>query len=295
MYTGNGVTKKFPIPEGYNGAEVYLIFPTGQSIKMQQDNGYTISDGNIIFSAAIPAGVVVSFEQPEEVSTSESDLKYVVIYKDGHIVEVTEDPAEYLRQTQNLLSDSQKHFQEVKEYAEQAITRLMQLSESLAGDFEGKLYDFTTRANERLENTVGLLTSQIHNELSAALLQIAEKTQTVESGIQIMELLKTEATQAAHTAAENIRLELTEKISAINNIHDSMTGIKSDCKYYLEEAKSAAQKAGLEVLAGMNTKANEELEMLKSLRLKLESDSDSLNKRINSAWEMLRSEQQNGG
>ena len=294
MYTGNGVTKKFPIPAGNDGSTVYLIFPTGQNIKMVQDQGYTVSDGNIIFSAAIPAGVLISFEEPEELTTAENSLKYVVIYKDGHIVEVTEDPAEYLAQTQKLLSDSQKHFQEVKEYAEQTITRLMQLSEKLADDFESKLYDFTTRANERLENTAGSLTSQIHNELSAALLQIAEKTQTVESGLQIMELLRNEAKQQSEISAEKTRSELTEKCSEILSTYESMKELKADCKYYLDESKAAAQKAGLEVLAEMNLKANEELEMLKSLRLKLESDSDNLNKRINSAWEILRGEG-NGG
>ena len=294
MYTGNGVTKKFPIPSGYDGSTVYLIFPTGQNIKMVQDQGYTVSDGNIIFSAAIPAGVVVSFDEPEESLTSESSLKYVVIYKDGHIVEVTEDPAEYLAQTQKLLSDSQKHFQEVKDYAEQAITRLMQLSENLAENFDSKLYEFTTRANERLENTASSLTSQIHNELSAALLQIAGKTQTVESGLQIMELLRNEAKLQSETAAEKTKSELTEKCSEILSTYESMKELKADCKYYLEESKAAAQKAGLEVLAEMNLKANEELEMLKSLRLKLESDSDNLNKRINSAWEVLRGEG-NGG
>ncbi len=40
MYTGNGVTKKFPIPSGYDGSTVYLIFPTGQNIKMVQREYY---------------------------------------------------------------------------------------------------------------------------------------------------------------------------------------------------------------------------------------------------------------
>ena len=64
MYTGNGVTRKFPLPIGYDGGVVYLIFPTGKSIKMVKDEGYTVSEGAVYFSAAIPAGVVVSFTEP---------------------------------------------------------------------------------------------------------------------------------------------------------------------------------------------------------------------------------------
>ena len=64
MYTGNGVTRKFPLPAGYDGSEVYLIFPTGKSIKMREGEGYTVSEGAVYFSAAIPAGVVVSFTEP---------------------------------------------------------------------------------------------------------------------------------------------------------------------------------------------------------------------------------------
>ena len=40
----------------------------------------------------------------------------------------------------------------------------------------------------------------------------------------------------------------------------------------------------------MNLKAEEELEMLRSLRMKLETDSNNLNARINSAIEVLRGE-----
>ena len=132
MYTGNGVTKKFPIPAGYDGSKVYLIYPTGKSIKMVKDEGYTVSDGTVYFSAAIPAGVVVSCDEPEGYGeTPTQGTGYVVIYNDGHIVEVADDPAEYLAQSQKVLTEAKKHYAEVKEYAEASIVNLTTLGDTL--------------------------------------------------------------------------------------------------------------------------------------------------------------------
>jgi len=290
MYTGNGVARKFPLPVGYDGSVVYLIFPTGKSIKMVKDEGYTVSEGAVYFSAAIPAGVVISFEEPENVSTASDALNYVVIYKDGRIVEVSEDPAEYLAQTQNVLTEAKKHYEEVKEYASQAIKDMMTLTGTLADKFEGLLYDYTTRGKEVITENANLLKSEIRAELDGALLRIQTGAQTVEAGIQIMELLKKEAEGVSHTSAEATRQEILSNCYEAVEAHDEITKIKADCGYYAEEAKSAAQKAYLDTQAALNMKINEELEMLKSLRLKLESDSESMNARLNSAWEILRGE-----
>ena len=290
MYTGNGVTKKFPIPVGYDGSKVYLIFPTGKSIKMVKDEGYTVSDGTVYFSAAIPAGVVVSFEEPEEVSEETGKTGYVVVYNDGHIVEVTDDPAEYLAQSQKVLTEAKKHYNEVKEYAAATIANLTTLQAQLKDEFERILYESSQRGKEQITDLSDLLKGQIRTELENALLEIEQKAQTVETGLQVMELLKKEAQSAAQESAETASQNVwTECVSAIEACEETKK-LKADYEYYLEEANSAAQQAGLEVQAAMTTKANEELEMLRSLRLRLESDRDTLNARINSAIEVLRSE-----
>ena len=288
VYTGNGVTKKFPLPAGYDGSEVYLIFPTGRSIKMKKDEGYTVSDGAVYFSGAVPAGVTVSFDVPEGYGSEEASISYVVIYNDGHIVEVAEDPAEYLAQSQKTLQEARKHYEEVQSYAEETITKMMELRESFANDFDGKLYMYTSRAQSTLENTAEVLKSTIHSELSAALLEIERNAQTVDAGLQIMELLKNETQRISETAADAAKMSVLEKCAETLSAYDEVKALAKDCEYYAEEAKSASRKAGLETEAAMRQKAEEELEMLKSLRMKLEADSEALNSRIDSAWEMLR-------
>ena len=290
MYTGNGVTRKFPLPIGYDGEVVYLIFPTGKSIKMVKDEGYTVSEGAVYFSAAIPAGVVVSFEEPEDAGDTDGVLKYVVIYKDGRIVEVSEDPAEYLAQTQQVLAEAKKHYEEVKEYASQAVKDMMTLKSTLADNFEGLLYDYTTRGKEVITENANLLKSEIRTELEGALLRIQTEAQTVESGLQIMELLKKEAQQVSGTTAEATKQEILSKCYEAIEACEETAKIKADCEYCAEEAKSAAQKAYYEAQAALNRKIDEELEMLRSLRLRLESDSEAMNTRFNSVWEILRGE-----
>ena len=289
MYTGNGVTKRFPIPAGYDGSTVYLVFPTGKSIQMINGEGYTVSEGAVYFSAAIPAGVVVSFTEPENVISAGDTLNYVVIYKDGRIVEVSEDPTELLVQTQKALTDAKAHYEEVKEYAGTTLTKMVNLAEQLADKFEGLLYDYTVKGKEQITENAELLKSEIHTELEGALLDIRKEAQTVEAGLQIMEMLKKEAQTAANSAADETEAEILAGCSSVVQIKIDVQAIRDECEYYYLEAKSAAEKTGLEVQAAMTQKANEELEMLRSLRLKLEDDREMLNARINSAIEVLRS------
>ena len=204
-------------------------------------------------------------------------------------MEVDDDPAEYLAQSQKVLTEAKKHYAEVKEYAEASIVNLATLGDTLKDEVEGILYESSQRGKEQITELVELLKGQIRTELENALLEIERKAQTVEAGIQVMELLKQEAQTVATTAAETASQKVWTECASAVEVFEETKKLKAEYEYYLAEAKAAAQKAGLEVQAAMTTKANEELEMLRSLRLRLESDRDTLNARINNAIEVLRS------
>ena len=192
-------------------------------------------------------------------------------------------------QTQKALTDAKAHYEEVKEYAGTTLTKMVNLAEQLADKFEGLLYDYTVKGKEQITENAELLKSEIHTELEGALLDIRKEAQTVEAGLQIMEMLKKEAQTAANSAADETEAEILAGCSSVVQIKIDVQAIRDECEYYYLEAKSAAEKTGLEVQAAMTQKANEELEMLRSLRLKLEDDREMLNARINSAIEVLRS------
>ena len=189
-----------------------------------------------------------------------------------------------------MLSEANNHYAEVKSYAEEAVTQLMSLKAKIANEFEGVLYEYSMRGQSVLTETADRLKGTIRTELEGALLKIAKDAQAVEAGLQILELTKKEIEGAAKRAAEEAKREVLSDGYEILEAYEDVKKLKNDYEYYLNEAKGAAQKAGLEVQAAMNLKAEEELEMLRSLRMKLETDSNNLNARINSAIEVLRGE-----
>ena len=185
--------------------------------------------------------------------------------------------------------DAKAHYAEVTAYTEGAIERITSLKETLADEFEGLLYEYSVKGKEQITENAVLLKSEIHAELESALLDIRKEAQTVEAGLQIMALLKSEAENAAKNAAEEARKQVVNGSAWVLDTLGDIEKLRAECDYFYQEAKSAAQKAGLEVQAAMTQKANEELEMLRSLRIKLEDDREMLNARINNAIEVLRS------
>ncbi len=202
---------------------------------------------------------------------------------------MSEDPTELLVQSQKALTDAKAHYAEVTAYAEGAIERITSLKETLADEFERLLYEYSVKGKEQITENAALLKSEIHTELEGALLNIRKEAQTVEAGLQIMALLKSEAESAAKNAAEEAKKQVVDGSAWVLDTLEDIEKLRAECDYFYQEAKSAAQKAGLEVQAAMTQKANEELEMLRSLRIKLENDREMLNARINSAIEVLRS------
>lgn len=290
MYTGNGITKKFIIPAGYDGSVVVLKLPTGKNIVMKNGEGYTIENGAVVFSAAIPSGVIVSFDDPEESATIKSTNAYVVIYGDGTIKEVDEDPSVILVQTQKLLLEATALNAEVRAYSENTLTQLMRIGETLTKDFEGRLFGYQTRAEEAIKEAAATVSADLRHEWERTLMEIHSDTSAIHEGIQIMEQLKTEMRAMTIDAAENTKTEIYSKCDGLLEKVSEVHALKSKIEEIYEKAKYASESAGREVLSSMNVKANEIIEMWRSLRLKLESDHELLNAKINNRLEMLRSD-----
>ena len=290
MYMGNGTAKKFLIPSGYDGSIVVLTLPSGKKIKMLAgDGGYKIENGAVIFSAAIPAGVIVSFDEPEESETLKNSSAYVVIYGDGTIKEVDEDPTLYLEQTQKLLTEAKALDNDVRQYAENTLTTLMRIGEKLTSDFEGRLFGYSTRAENAISEAAASVREDLRHEWERTLTEISSEAGTIREGIQIMEELKAEMRAITTDAAETTKEEIINRCSEIFEKITEVRELKAQTEEACKDAKYAAESAGREALLTMNTKAGEIIEMWRSLRLKMEADYEMLNTKINNRLEMLRS------
>lgn len=290
MYIGNGTTKKFPIPIGYDGSVVVLRLPSGKSIKMTEGEGYEIRQGSVVFNAAVPSGVVVSFDEPEATETLGNANSYVIIYGDGSMREVTEDPAIYLETVQKLLTEAREQMQEVREYASATITRLLELRQEVVNEFDGKLYDYGNRAEDAITDAVSHVRQNIRNEWNATLDEISGETVKIRDGLHAMEEMRREVRDIVSLSAERIKEELSEQCADVLVGLTEMRELRADVQGIYKDAKYAAETAGREAQAQLNVKVNEELEVLRSLRLRLEEDYEMLNTKITNRLELLRSE-----
>ena len=101
MYQGNGVTTEFPLPPGVDGHTVGLAPPGGAAVKLKESEAYTVRDGTVYFFTPPPNGATVTFEAPETVERSAGVVAVMkgactVLYPDGTMREVTQDPWELL-------------------------------------------------------------------------------------------------------------------------------------------------------------------------------------------------------
>lgn len=293
MYTGNGAAKKFRIPEGYDGSVVVLGLPTGKTIKMKAGEGYEIAGEYVIFDAVIPSGITISFEEDED-SEPLITSGYVVIYGDGTIQEVNEDPVKYLEETQKILSEAKKQTASINEISERTVERIKSLGEDTANKYESELYKYEQRAESMMNETVSLLRAEMRTEAEIILSQVTEALSQINAGLSRMEDIREETRGISAESARETEERIIKDCERILEAYEEIAEIKIEIKRLADEAKYAADSAGREASALMNSKVNEEIEMLRSLRLKLEDDSELLMTKINNAWEVLRGEL-NGG
>lgn len=291
MYTGNGVTKKFPIPAGYDGQVVILTMPSGKGIKMTEGDGYKIEGDSIIFFAAVPAGITISFDESqagELVNTNSGG--YVVIYSDGSMKEITEDPALLLEQTQKILSEAKKKADEISQTSNEAISYITGLLSTVNADLEGRLTGYAQRAEEIIAEAAAEVKIQIRNDYAPTLESLTEKSNEIRESLQVMELLKDEIRESAITAAKDTKLEIISQCQNVITACENLGQLKNEIQNLSESTRSEIIQERNKFLDSIELKAQQELEALKSLRLKMENDYQMLNTKINNRWDLLRGE-----
>ena len=147
---------------------------------------------------------------------------------------------------------------------------------------------YSTRAEEAISEAVASVKSELRHEWEATLTEISAQAGKVREGLQIMKLLKDEMREISRETAQATKNELVSLCVEIPESVKEIQALKAEVEDFYKDAKYAAESAGREVLMTMNTKSNENIEMWRSLRLKMESDYETLNTKINNRLELLR-------
>ncbi len=296
MYTGNGAAKKFLIPSGYNGETVYLVIGS-QYVKMTAGENYEISGDYVVFSQVVPSGVMICFELPSGAeATKMKATSYIVIYGDGTIRQVDEDPAIMLEEARNTLEKAESYLDEVRDFAAATLQEIKATGDVVTAEFEGRLLGYTARAEDAIDEAAACVKTDLKEEFTAALEEVRTATQEVQA-VQATRSIATlkaaaqednEVSNAAEQAAEQAAEEIAEKCSEAIEAYSKMAELKDEMQELYDSAKYAAETVGREIQTAFTRKVNEEIEILKSLRLRMETDYDTIKTKIDTRLDLLK-------
>ena len=291
MYIGNGVTKNFPLPEGYDGSVVILRIPGGKGIRMTRGEGYEVKEGSVNFYAPVPSGVEVIFD---ELSVSEMMSKtagnYVVIYGDGTTKEVSEDPVILLAEAQKVLNESKLRSDEVIQAGRETVSYITGLIGTLKADLEGRLDGYSLNAEEIALRAASEAKSQITRDWAGTLERISAETEAAREIRYNIERLLEDARQISVNAANVTRDEISKKCEQVLNGCEMLSTLRDELTELGKTLKQELERTYYNVSEKINVAVGEELEMLKSLRTKMEDDYKTFNAKINNRWEILSGE-----
>ncbi len=291
MYVGNGITRKFLIPEGYDGSVVVLSMEGGKGIRMAEGIGYFIEGRYVTFSTPVPKGIKVSFNEADATEIMKKNSgAYVVVYADGTIKEVDEDPTLLLEEARKLLADVKQSLKECEQATSDAKKYMTSMLSSSGADLDGRLEGYSQVAQKAVDEAIINAKRELTESWSTTLERLTVDTSTLRLTLEEIQRVKAEVESTASRVGNDVKDEI------LNECKDLFENIKTlkDIKTVLEnefiKAKENLEKIRLDIYQEVRLKVNEEIEMLRSLRNNMEQDFETLNTKINNRWDLLRSD-----
>ena len=289
MYIGNGVTKKFPIPSGYDGSVVILKMPNGSGYRMLQGDAYYIQDGYIIFNSAVPAGIEITFDLSDAAEIVKSSSKnYVVIHSDGTIEEVNEDPDLILEEAKNLLIEAKKQAAEAAQALDAAQKYIANSLSSTTADLDGRLDGYAKLAQEAISEAAKKTGDNIKSEWAASLDRILIESKSVREDLTQLQKLKRDIQDLQDNSLNIIKQTANDYIEKIAKDCEEIRKIKPELDLYKLEIKKDFRRIVENAAESMKQKVNQQMEELNSMKAKAEENFNTLNTKINNRWDLLR-------
>ena len=180
MYIGNGITKKFLIPQGYDGSVVVLSTDGGKGIRMAEGEAYEIQNGYVVFYSAVPIGIKISFDEADATEImKKTSGAYVVIYADGTMKEVDEDPTLLLEEARKILADTKQTLKETEQVTSDAQKYMTSMLSSSGADLDGRLDGYSQIAQKAVDEAIITAKRELTESWSATLERLTVDTSTV--------------------------------------------------------------------------------------------------------------------
>jgi hypothetical protein len=211
MYTANGITTEFPLPEGADGSAVYLVSPGGDAVKMKQGDAYTIRDGTVVFSTPPPKYWPVIFELDEEEGEAVAKKGVcTIIYPDGSTKELDRDPWELLVETRTVLAEAKAVHAEAWEATAKAVAEIKALAAAAAGDIEGRLLGYSARAEDAIKAAAGGAAGALSEKLAEQIRETREARTETRKTLEGVREIAAEMSQDMKTACAE-KLEAADR------------------------------------------------------------------------------------
>lgn len=271
MYRGNGNTKRFPLPEGADGAAVYLETAFG-AIRLRQGDAYDVDGRDVVFRHAPGEGVIISFQDKEDVPSSMDGVRCMVLYPDGRMEPVCEDPLTLLVEARTEQDEAKKLLKEAKKEAENLEILVHQQSELAKEKISARLERYGGLIEESVKNAAALARDEVKDHLDRLMLEIRNKHKAVvvmhEQMQGILQEAKEVASASAHKAADEVGSLCSEALRAC----EEMRRLVSETLILRDEARRTATMAAADTKKEAETYLSLVAEEVRSLKQTLNNE-----------------------
>lgn len=246
MYIGNGEAREFPLPEGKSGEEVYFLPDGGARVRLN-DTAYRIEDGpekKVIFEIPPPEGVIISFEPGVEAAMKGV---CVVIYPDGSVKEITEDPYTLLVEAKAERDEAKKLLKAAID-ANEKTERFVKIESDIAREkLSARAEKYATLVDDSVKSAAAAASDAVKEAIGNQIEEAREIEASV-AGIrgEIQTLLE-EARIAAMSAADDAAAAMRERFARAEDAVSEIRSVKENVAAMRTEAVNAAGNAGAEI------------------------------------------------
>lgn len=274
MYKGNGITKEFPLPAGADGSVVVWRTENGAR-RLMEAEAYVVRDWNVVFEVAPPAGVIVAFEAGELAGIRALGV-CTVIYPDGRVALIAEDPHELLTAAKAERDEARRLLKEARAEAENLEILVHQQGELSKEKLSARLEKYGGLVEESIKGAAALARDEVKDYLDKLILEIRNKHKAVVAAHEEIEASVKDADRMASTAAGAAERLVHDCCEDAMKACEEIKRIKSETLDLRNETVNAASNAAAGAAKGFEARAGLVLEEVKSLRSTLQGEIKAL-------------------
>lgn len=290
MYTGNGRTKEFPLPDGADGSVVLLTAEGGRAVRLAAEM-YSVKNGAVVMDTAPPEGVTVSFDECDADAQSAAAMAAVctVIYPDGTVRQIYDDPAEVLYECQIELDRVRGEIDRIRQIKTEITAAAAEAKETL----NSRLLNYGAMTEQAVKAAANAVRDELCLRIRDEIAELRSLCEELRSEHEEARKYSKAAIIAADESSRAARSAFEESVSGtmgeLAALKEAVRTAAAAAERHAEAAQSAALEAGRRVIDEMRPRAEVLMEELRGLRGAFERDVMMESRRRNSDREdMLR-------